>query len=79
MKYFTISFIALVSLSTASLAGDNRNYELRDSDTYVGKYASQSTVSRVKAYALAGPAASDGLSNAEIIKRNQEINESSSH
>jgi hypothetical protein len=29
---------ALAALSTVSYAGDNRNYELRDSDTYIANF-----------------------------------------
>ena len=41
MKKFAISLIALAAISTASFAGENRNYDLRDSDTYFGKYSAQ--------------------------------------
>ncbi len=40
MKKFAISLIALAAISTASLASQ-RGYDLRDSDTYFGKYATQ--------------------------------------
>ena len=40
MKKFAISLIALAAISTASFAG-NRSYELRESDTYFGKYSEQ--------------------------------------
>jgi hypothetical protein len=41
MKKFAISLIALAAISTASFAGENRSNDLRDSDTYFGKYSSQ--------------------------------------
>jgi hypothetical protein len=31
---------ALAAFSTSSYAGENRNYELRDSDTYIANFAS---------------------------------------
>jgi hypothetical protein len=40
MKKFAISLIALAAISTASVAS-SRNYDLRDSDTYFGKYSAQ--------------------------------------
>jgi hypothetical protein len=40
MKKFAISLIALAAISTASFASQ-RGYDLRDSDTYFGKYSTQ--------------------------------------
>jgi hypothetical protein len=40
MKKFAISLIALAAISTASVAS-SRSYDLRDSDTYFGKYSAQ--------------------------------------
>ena len=40
MKKFAISLIALAAISTTSFAG-NRSYDLRESDTYFGKYSEQ--------------------------------------
>ena len=40
MKNVLISLAALAALSGAALASD-RNYDLRDSDTYFGKYSTQ--------------------------------------
>lgn len=53
MKKIAISLIALAALSTVSFAGDNRGYDLRDSDTYVGKYSNQAHNSASDANALA--------------------------
>ena len=41
MKKFAISLIALAAISTASFASNNRSNELRESDTYFGKYSEQ--------------------------------------
>jgi hypothetical protein len=41
MKKFAISLIALAAVSTVAFAGENRSYELRESDTYFGKYSEQ--------------------------------------
>ena len=41
MKKFAISLIALAAISTASFASGNRNYDLRDSDAYMGQSAIQ--------------------------------------
>ena len=40
MKNVVISLVALAALSSAA-AASNRNYDLRESDTYFGKYAEQ--------------------------------------
>ena len=40
MKNICLSILALAALSSATLA-NNRNYDLRDSDTYFGKYSTQ--------------------------------------
>ena len=41
MKKFAISVIALAAVSTVAFAGENRSYDLRESDTYFGKYSEQ--------------------------------------
>ena len=53
MKKFAISLIALASSSTAALAGGNGDSQLRESDTYVGKYAVQATNTDSNVNALA--------------------------
>ena len=40
MKNICLSILALAALSSATYA-HNRSYELRDSDTYFGKYSTQ--------------------------------------
>lgn len=41
MKKIAISLFALAAVSTVAFAGENRGYDLRDSDTYFGKYSTQ--------------------------------------
>jgi hypothetical protein len=69
MKKFAISLIALAAISTASFANSNRSYDLRDSDTYVGKYSAQVKNSAVAVNALA--VANDGqvLTNFERLNK----------
>jgi hypothetical protein len=43
MKTLIVSLTALVAVSGAALASD-RGYDLRDSDTYFGKYSTQNKV-----------------------------------
>ena len=40
MKNICLSILALAALSSATFA-NNRGYDLRDSDTYFGKYSTQ--------------------------------------
>jgi hypothetical protein len=79
MKKFVLPIIALAALSTASLAGDNRNYDIRDSDTYMGKYSTRSNPVELNTNALAAPSSDRPLTNFELMKRNQEKNALSSH
>ena len=43
MKKITLSLIALAAVSTAALA--DRSYDLRDSDTYMGKFKNEQALS----------------------------------
>ena len=52
MKKIAISLIALAAISTASFASQ-RNYDLRDSDTYFGKYSTQLMTKASDVHALA--------------------------
>lgn len=51
MKKFAISLIALAAISTASFASQ-RGYDLRDSDTYMGKHSTQLQAKAVNALAI---------------------------
>jgi uncharacterized protein YecE (DUF72 family) len=79
MKKFAISLLALAALSTASLAGDNRGYDLRDSDTYFGKYSKQvqNSASGVNALVVAN----DGQASTsfERLKKISEENDRGRH
>jgi hypothetical protein len=41
MKKIAFSLIALAAVSTVAFAGESRNYDLRESETYFGKYSEQ--------------------------------------
>jgi hypothetical protein len=80
MNKIVISLIALAAASTASFAAGNHSGDLRESPTYVGQYADQSGSNAPATFALSAANETSGpLSNAELIKRNQEKNASSSH
>jgi len=56
MKKIIFTLTALAALSTVSFAGENRSWDLRDSDTYFGKYSTQlkdNATSAVSSAALA--------------------------
>jgi hypothetical protein len=56
MKKIIFTLAALAALSTVSFAGENRSWDLRDSDTYFGKYSTQlkdNATSAVSSAALA--------------------------
>jgi hypothetical protein len=56
MKKIIFTLAALAALSTVSFAGENRSWDLRDSDTYLGKYSTQlkdNATSAVSSAALA--------------------------
>jgi hypothetical protein len=84
MKNVLISLAALAALSSAALASDyghGRNSDLRDSDTYFGKYSTQL---KAKSYSNANSAveafavANDGrkLTNFERLMKISQENES---
>jgi hypothetical protein len=74
MKKFAISLIALAAISTAALASSNRNYELRDSDTYTGPFAHSETIptSAVDAFAFTKAGFGSGLTLQQLIYRSQD-------
>ncbi len=52
MNKIAISLIALAALSTASLASSNRNYDIRETDSYMGHLNSAGTLSTSRALAV---------------------------
>ena len=74
MNKIAISLIALAALSTASFASGNRNYDLRDADTYNGQVSGSVGVN-----AFTVSSNDQILSNFDRVKLNQDKNESSSH
>jgi hypothetical protein len=79
MKKIAISLFALAAVSTAAFANSNRSEELRDLSTYVGQFSEQANATSPASYAIAVPGTNHALSNAELIKRNQEKNATSGH
>jgi hypothetical protein len=67
MKKIAVSLIAFAAISTASLASGNRNYELRDSDTYAGKYSSVFSATSMSIQAFSSANVND-LSPADVEK-----------
>ena len=80
MKKFAVSLIALAALSTAALASGNRSWDLRDVDTYVGKYAAQTAVAATSANAFAVAGNGQVSSNFERLTMiSQENDQGSRH
>ena len=79
MKKFAISLIALAAISTASFAAGNRNYDLRDSDTYVGKYSTQLKNQTVNVNALAVVKKTGAVTNFERLNKVSAENDQASH
>jgi hypothetical protein len=75
LKKLSISLIALAAISTAPFASE-RGYDLRDSDTYFGKYSAQLNNTEVKTNALAIAKDASVLTNFERVKKISAENES---
>ncbi len=78
MNKIAISLIALAAISTASFASQ-RNYDLRDSDTYFGKYSTQLKDKATSVNALAVTKQGKTETNFERLKRISEENEQGGH
>ena len=79
MKKIAISLIALAAVSTVAFAGENRGYDLRDSDTYFGKYSTQLTDKATNTSAISVMDAGRPLTNFERMKWTSAENENSGH
>ena len=81
MKKIALSLIAIATVSTVAFAGENRGYDLRDSDTYFGKYSTQLKDQPASSNALAVVSSNDSqaLSNFERLKKTSEENENGGH
>ena len=80
MKKIAISLIALAAVSTVAFAGENRGYDLRDSDTYFGKYSNQVKGPSTGSNALAVASENNGTLTAfERMQKTAQENEVSGH
>jgi hypothetical protein len=81
MNKICVSLLAIAALSSAALAGSNRNYDLRDSPTYFGKDSENvkksSTITVVTPLAIYKDVT--GLSNFERLKKVSEENDHGRH
>lgn len=77
MKKIALTLAALAALSSAALASQ-RGYDLRDSDTYFGKYATASQ-SNVDVNAFAAAEGKAGLTAFERLQLQSQENENSGH
>lgn len=79
MKKFAISLLALAAVSTVALADQNRG-DLRDSDTYFGRYSNQVKNESTSSNAFAVAKDDTGALTAfERVKKTQEENEVGGH
>ena len=78
MKKFTISLFALAAISTVALASQ-RSYDLRDSDTYFGKYSTQLKDNATAVNALSVVDDGQVLTSFERLKKISEENEHGGH
>lgn len=76
MKKIALTLAALAALSSAALASQ-RGYDLRDSDTYFGKYATanQDSQSNVDVNAFSAPRDTSGLTAYERMLLQSQENE----
>jgi hypothetical protein len=79
MKKIAISLIALAALATASFAGESRGYDLRDSDTYFGKYSNQLKSESTSVNALVVAKDGQASTSFERLKKISEENDRGRH
>ncbi len=77
MKNVLISLLAVAAISGAALASD-RNYDLRDSDTYFGKYSTQHKAQSYATKSNAFAVANDGA-KLTAYERMMKISEENQH
>lgn len=75
MKKIAISLFAIAAVSTVAFAGDNRGYDLRDSDTYFGKYSNQVANTSTSTSAIAVMDAGQPATSFERMKWQSEEND----
>ena len=73
MKKIILTLAALAALSTVSLASGNRSWDLRDSDTYFGKYSTQLKGNATFAVSSAALAVSDDTGTMTNFERMTKI------
>ncbi len=87
MNKFGMTLFALAVFSTSGYASNNRNSELRESDTYFGKFSEQAqnpaTWNKVQpmtsAFPLAVQEKIDGLNSYKRTMKNSEENDHNRH
>jgi hypothetical protein len=75
MKNIAVSLFALAAVSTAAFAGGSQGSDLRDSDTYFGKYSNQLTNNSTSTRAISVMDAARPTTNFERMKWLSEENE----
>jgi len=78
LKKFTLSLIALAAISSAAFSSQ-RNYDLRDSDTYFGKYATRLKNTDTMTHALAVDKEAGALTSFERMTKISEENDQGRH
>jgi hypothetical protein len=78
MKTLIVSLAALAAVSSAALASD-RNYDLRDSDTYFGKYSTQNKAKNHATDTEALVIVKGGKANLTAFERMNLISEENEH
>ncbi len=78
MNKLILSLAAIAALSTAALAGE-RNYDLRDSDTFTGRFATQAQQADVAVNAISASTDDVALTAFERMTRTSIDNENGGH
>jgi hypothetical protein len=75
MKKIAISLFALAAVSSAAFANDNRGYDPRDSDGYLGQYSNQTANDSTSTSAIAVMGAGQAVTSFERMKWQSEEND----